>query len=82
MKFLELRQKDVINCNTGECLGFVLTIAFALPRRPQCYLIVPKTTKMIICVGKNKVYKIPYKCIVRIGRDTILVDINEKECLK
>ena len=54
MKFLELRQKDVINCNTGECLGFVLDLEF----------------------------EIPYKCIVRIGRDTILVDINEKECLK
>ena len=33
-------------------------------------------------VVEHKVYKIPYKCIVRIGRDTILVDINEKECLK
>ena len=70
MKFLELRQKDVINCNTGECLGFVLDLEFEIH------------TGKIICVGKNKVYKIPYKCIVRIGRDTILVDINEKECLK
>ena len=26
MKFLELRQKDVINCNTGECLGLVLDL--------------------------------------------------------
>ena len=78
MKFLELRQKDVINCNTGECLGFVLDLEFEIHTGKICYLIVPKTTKMLICVGKNKVYKIPYKCIVRIGRDTILVDINEK----
>ena len=28
MKFLELRQKDVINCNTGECLGFVLQMYY------------------------------------------------------
>ena len=69
MKFLELRQKDVINCNTGECLGFVLDLEFEIHTGKICYL-------------KNKVYKIPYKCIVRIGRDTILVDINEKECLK
>mgnify|MGYP000376386678 FL=1 len=79
MKFLELRQKDVINCNTGECLGLVLDLEFEIHTGKICYLIVPKTTKMLICVGKNKVYKIPYKCIVRIGRDTILVDINEKE---
>ena len=82
MKFLELRQKDVINCNTGECLGFVLDLEFEIHTGKICYLIVPKTTKMLICVGKNKVYKSPTKCIVRIGRDTILVDINEKECLK
>ena len=30
MKFLELRQKDVINCNTGECLGFVLDLEFEI----------------------------------------------------
>ena len=82
VNFLELRQKDVINCNTGECLGLVLDLEFEIHTGKICYLIVPKTTKMFICVGKNKVYKIPYKCIVRIGRDTILVDINEKECLK
>ena len=78
MKFLELRQKDVINCNTGECLGLVLDLEFEIHTGKICYLIVPKTTKMLICVGKNKVYKIPYKCIVRIGRDTILVDIQRK----
>ena len=70
------------NCNTGECLGLVLDLEFEIHTGKICYLIVPKTTKMFICVGKNKVYKIPYKCIVRIGGDTILVDINEKECLK
>ena len=82
MKFLELRQKDVINCNTGERLGFVIDLEFEIHTGQICYLIVPKSTKMIICVGKNKIYKIPYKNVVRIGRDTVLVDINEKECLK
>ena len=54
MKFLELRQKDVINCNTGECLGLVLDLEFEIHTGKICYLIVPKTTKMFICVGKNK----------------------------
>ena len=71
MKFLELRQKDVINCNTGECLGFVLDLEFEIHTGKICYLIVPKTTKMLICVGKNKVYKIPYKCIVVFCRSGI-----------
>lgn len=48
MKFLELRQKDVINCNTGECLGLVLDLEFEIHTGKICYLIVPKTTKMFI----------------------------------
>lgn len=39
MKFLELRQKDVINCNTGECLGFVLDLEFEIHTGKICYLI-------------------------------------------
>ena len=82
MKFLELRQKDVINCNTGERLGFVLDLEFEIHTGQICYLLVPKSMKVLQCIGKNKIYKIPYKHIIRIGRDTILVDINEKDCLK
>ncbi|WP_253288008.1 YlmC/YmxH family sporulation protein [Anaerostipes sp. MSJ-23] len=82
VNFLELRQKDVINCNTGERIGFVLDLEFD-PKTGQIhFLIVPKARKIVNCLGKNQVYRIPYRCIVRIGRDTILVDINEKECLK
>lgn len=82
MKFLELRQKDVINCNTGEKIGFVLDLEFDPKTGHIRFLIVPKAKKIINCLGKNQIYHIPYRCIVRIGRDTILVDINEKECLK
>lgn len=82
MKFLELRQKDVINCNTGEKLGFVIDLDFEVKTGLICYLLVPKAVKVINCFGKNQVYKIPYKCVVRIGKDAVLVDINEKECLK
>lgn len=82
MKFLELRQKDVINCNTGEKLGFVIDLDFEVKTGLICYLLVPRATKMLNCFGKNQIYKIPYKCVVRIGRDAVLVDINEKECLK
>lgn len=78
MKFLDLRQKDVINCNTGEKLGFVVDLEFDENNGVICYLIVPKTNKMIQCFGKPQMYRIPYKRIVKIGGDTILVDIVEK----
>lgn len=82
MNFLELRQKDVINCKTGERLGFVIDLEFELENGCICFLIVPKAEKLIRCFGKNQIYRIPYKKIFKIGHDTILVDINEKECLK
>lgn len=82
MKFLDLRQKDVINCNTGEKLGFVIDMEFEVSNGVICYLIVPKANKIVNCFGKNQVYRIPYKRIVKIGNDAILVDIIEKDCLK
>lgn len=82
MKFLELHQKDVINCNTGEKLGFVIDLEFDVKTGQICCLFVPKTGKIFGCFGKNQIYRIPYKCIVKIGRDTVLADVNEKECLK
>ncbi len=82
MKFLELRQKDVINCNSGEKLGFVVDLEFEVSNGCICYLIVPKANKILNCFGKNQVFRIPYKRIVKIGHDAVLVDIIEKDCLK
>ena len=82
MKFLELRQKDEINCNTGEKLGFVIDLEFEPKSGCITCLIVPRIGKGIRCFGRNQVFRIPYKCVVRIGRDTVLVDIDEKQCLK
>ena len=46
------------------------------------FLIVPRMGKGFRCIGKNQIYKIPYKCVIKIGRDAVLVDIDEKQCLK
>ena len=55
MKFLELRQKDVINCNTGEKLGFVIDLDFEVKTGLICYLLVPEAEKVINCFGHNQV---------------------------
>ena len=81
MKFLELREKDVINCRAGDKLGCVIDLEFDPASGQILCLIVPKATK-ILCFTKGEFYYIPYKKIIRIGCDTVLVDINEKECLK
>ena len=82
MKFLELRQKDVVNGNTGEKLGFVIDLEFDPRNGCINFLIVPRMGKGFRCIGKNQIYKIPYKCVIKIGRDAVLVDIDEKQCLK
>ena len=73
--------KDVINCRTGDKLGCVIDLEFDPASGQIICLIVPKATK-ILCFTKGEFYYIPYKKIIRIGCDTVLVDINEKECLK
>ena len=62
-------------------LGCVIDLEFDLASGQILCLIVPKATK-ILCFTKGEFYYIPYKKIIRIGCDTVLVDINEKECLK
>ena len=59
MKFLELRQKDVINCNTGECLGFVLDLEFEIHTGKICYLIVPKKRRCSYALARIKFTKSP-----------------------
>ena len=57
MKFLELRQKDVINCNTGECLGLVLDLEFEIHTGKICYLIVPKQRRCSYALVRIKFTK-------------------------
>ncbi|MDD3746445.1 MAG: YlmC/YmxH family sporulation protein [Anaerostipes sp.] len=82
VRFLELREKDVINCKTGDKLGNVIDIEFDPNTGCILFLIVPKMNHILSCFSKNATYVIPYKRIVKLGKDTILVDIIEKDCLK
>ena len=54
MKFLELRQKDVINCNTGECLGFVLDLEFEIHTGKICYLISLQNPLQMHCKDRQR----------------------------
>ena len=40
----------------------------------------PVGSKYCGCMGKRGEYRIPYGCVVKIGVDIILVDIDEKKC--
>ena len=74
MRFWELSNKDVINCKNGHRLGCVGDLEIDV-----CKLCI--TDLYCGCLGKKSEYKIPVGAVIRIGVDSILVDIDEKKCL-
>lgn len=79
MRLCELQEKEVINVCDGKCLGNVMDIE--LDEESGCILaiIVPGPCKFFGILGHEFEYCIPWKCIVRIGSDIILVEIREED---
>lgn len=78
MRFLELRQKEVVNCKDGCRLGFVSDLEFDCQTGQIEQLIIPGPGKFFGCLGRNPEYCICYHEIVRIGADIIIVDVDLK----
>ena len=82
MRFSELKEKEVINCNDGMRLGFVVDAEIDSCNGKIISLIVPEATKFFGCFGCSKEFVIPFCDIVKIGADIILVDIKSEKTLK
>ena len=65
--FSELRYKEVIDVHTGLRLGYVCDAEFD-----------DAQGQMISLFGREDDYVLPWKCIVRIGSDIILIDAKEE----
>lgn len=80
MRLCELQEKEVINVCDCRCLGNVIDIE--LDEKTGCILalIVPGPCKFFGMFGHEFEFFIPWKCIVRIGSDIILVEIKEEDC--
>ena len=76
MRFCELKEKEVINCKDCRRLGFVADIEFDPCSGCIKAIIVPEPGKLFSCFGSVSEYYIEFSCIVRIGPDIVLVDIN------
>lgn len=85
MRFLDLKEKEVINCRTGKRLGYISDIVF-----DECgcnggqigqieAFIVPCQCKLFSCFTPSAEYLIRFCDIKCIGPDIIVVDICEKE---
>ena len=71
--FSDLRYREVIDIHTGFRLGYICDAEGKLRS-----LITPGKAKFFGLLGREDDYILPWECIVRLGRDIILVDCKEE----
>ena len=76
-----LRQKEVINIADGKRLGFVGDVEINFAEGAIDAIIIPGPGRFYGLFGKPEEHIIPWKNIVRVGDDIILVEY-EKASLK
>ena len=72
----DLRQKEVINIKDGMRLGFVCDVEIDFEGGAIEAIVVPGQNRFLGIFGRDGDYVIPWKDIVRVGEDIILVDMN------
>ena len=79
MRLYDLKQKEVINVQSCRSLGCISDLEIDCRSGCITALIVPGPGKFCCFLGRDFEFFIPWRCIVQIGCDIILVDINEEE---
>lgn len=72
-----LRQKEVINVNNGNRLGFVSDVEIDFSNGYIESVIVPGKSRFLWIFGKKEEFVIAWKDIVKIGEDILLVDYDK-----
>ena len=73
--FIELRCKEVVNVIDGRRLGHITDMVFELGSARVLGFILPgEKTGWNIFKSSEQLF-VPYGCIVRIGEDTILIEL-------
>ena len=73
----KMREKEVINIRDGVKIGYIYDFKMDLDKGTILSIIVPGHSKILGIFGKSNDLMIDWENIVRIGHDTILVDIDE-----
>ena len=79
MRLYDLKQKEVINIRTCCSLGCISDLEIDCKSGCITALIVPGPGKLCWLLGRDFEFFMPWRCIVQIGCDIILVDIDEDE---
>ena len=82
MRICELKQKEVINTCNCKTLGCPVDVEFDPCSGRISAIIIPGPGKFCCFLGRDSEFCIPWECICQIGEDIILVEIDEKKCLK
>ena len=89
MRFLDLRDKEIINISNGHRLGCVYDLEIEFPKGELRALIVPGPARFFGLFGREPDFLIPVDSVTCLGQDIILVNIpgnygrskrNRKEC--
>ncbi len=75
VSFCELRTKMVINVVDGKALGRIVDIVFSRENAKVIGVIVPGDKSFHLWGRKNELF-VPYERIIRIGLDTVLVELR------
>lgn len=81
MTFLDLKQKEVINCKDCKRIGCVADVEFEPNCGQICALIVPVPIRFFSCFNRCEHYYIKFCDVVRIGPDIVLVDVCLEHCI-
>jgi len=79
IKASELRDKDVININTGQKLGNIVDIEINLEEGRVEGIVIPKETSLFRFFNKDIEIYLSWESIKKIGTDVILVDFKGRE---
>lgn len=74
LRALDLRQKEVINIANGMRLGFVSDVEIDFENGYIEAIVIPAQRRFFLFFGRNEDYIIPWKNIVRVGDDIILIN--------
>lgn len=81
MTFCELREKEVINTIDGKKLGRIIDMVITCTGE-VVGLVVPGERKAIRAIASGESLFIPWKCITKIGDDTILVSLTNQKSIE
>lgn len=75
VRLSDLKAKDVVNILDGKKLGNICDIELELEIGKVIAIIIPGRWRGFSIFGKREEIVIPWKKIIRIGRDVILVEV-------